>query len=228
MKEHWRKLSARFDALAERERVLVAAAVLAAVVFAFYALALDPVLARKQRLVQQVAETRQNIRNADTLLKALEARPDPNAVRRSYREALRKQLAEIDAAMQGLQAGLVPPERMPKLLEEMVARSRGLQLVTLRTLPSQRFETPGAPSAVAGGAKGAKPPERSPERSIYQHSVEITLQGSYADLHEYLVHLERSPLRMFWGRLNLVSAYPRLTVTLTVHTLSLSKAWLVV
>ena len=68
-----------------------------------------------------------------------------------------------------------------------------------------------------------------PERSIYQHSVEVTLQGSYSDLHEYLVHLERSPLRMFWGQLNLDSVqHPRLKVTLTVHTLSLSKAWLVV
>jgi hypothetical protein len=34
---------------------------------------------------------------------------------------------------------------------------------------------------------------------------------------------------MFWGRLGLDAArYPTLTATLIVHTLSLSKAWLVV
>jgi MSHA biogenesis protein MshJ len=179
---------------------------------------------RKQRLQQQLAETRTNIKSTDTQLKVLETRSDPDAVRRSYRDALRKQLAEIDAAMQGLQAGLVPPERMAKLLEEMVARSRGLQLVALRTLPAQRFETPGTASAAVDGGKGGK----STERSIYQHSVELTLQGSYSELYEYLAHLERSPLRMFWGRLNVESVHPRLTVTLTVRTLSLSKAWLIV
>jgi MSHA biogenesis protein MshJ len=227
MKERWQKLAARFNALAQRERALLFVAVLAGTVLVFHALALDPLLVRKQRLLQQLSETREGIRNADIVLKAVEARADPDAVKRTYRDALRQQLAEIDTSMQGLHAGLVPPERMAKLLDEVVAKNRGLQVVALRTLPVQRFENPGAPSAPAD--KEAKPVSRESERSIYQHSVEVTLQGSYADLHEYLANLERSPLRMFWGRLNLDSAQPpRLTMTLLVHTLSLSKAWLVV
>ena len=230
MKELWQKLTARFNALAQRERALVSAAIVAGTVFVFHAVAIDPLLVRQGRLLQQLTEARQNIRNEDVLMKAAETRVDPDAVKRSYRDALRKQLAEIDASMQGLQAGLVPPERMAKLLEEMTAGSRGVQLVALRTLPVQRFENPGTPAAPvpAPGGKEVKPAPREPERSIYQHGVEVTLQGSYGDIHEYLARLERSPQRMFWGRLNLESAYPRLTVTLTVHTLSLSKAWLVV
>lgn len=228
MKELWLKLAARFNALAQRERTLVFVAAVAGAILVFDAVALEPLMLRKNRLAQQLAETRQNIKIADAALKAAETQADPDAIRRTYRDALRKQLGEIDASMQGLQAGLVPPERMAKLLEEMVAGSRGVQLVALRTLPARRFESPGAPSAPAPGGKEAKPTPREPERSIYQHSVEVTLQGSYADLHEYLARLERSPLRMFWGRLNLESAPPLLTVTLTVHTLSLNKAWLVV
>jgi len=228
MRERLQKLMARFNALAQRERVLIFVAVLAGIALVFHAVAIDPLVVRQQRLAQQLAETRQNIKNGDVVLKAAETRTDPDAVRRTYRDALRKQLEDIDASMQGLQAGLVPPERMPKLLEEMVARSRGLQLMALRTLPVRRFESPGAPSPPAPAGKDAKPAPREPERSIYQHSVEVTLHGSYVDFHEYLAHLERSPLRMFWGRLHLESAHPRLIVTLTVHTLSLSKAWLVV
>ena len=107
---------------------------------------------------------------------------DPDDVRRSYRNALRQQLAEIDQNMQGLQRGLVPPERMAKLLEEMLSRSRGLQLVSLRTLPVQRFETPAAAPAGKAGDKMAKPAPKEPERTVYQHSFEITLQGSYFEL----------------------------------------------
>jgi MSHA biogenesis protein MshJ len=55
------------------------------------------------------------------------------------------------------------------------------------------------------------------------------LQGSYADLHDYLAGLEELPWQMFWGRISLeTEQHPRLRVRLTVHTLSLSKAWLVV
>ena len=227
MREQWRKLAAKFDARAPRERILIFAGVIVAVVLLFDTFALNPLSARHRFLTKQLAETRQNIKTADSLVKAQETAADPDAVKRSYREALRKQLAEIDENMKGLQKGLVPPERMARLLEELLGKSRGLQLVSLRTLPVQRFETPGAPPKAAD--KGAKVPPRDPERSIYQHSFEITLTGSYVDLHDYLVRLEQLPAQMFWGRLNLdAGESPRLSVTLLVHTLSLSKAWLVV
>jgi MSHA biogenesis protein MshJ len=118
---------------------------------------------------------------------------------------------------------------MAKLLEEMLSRSRGLRLLSLRTLPVRRFETPGAASAGKAGDKTAKPAPTDPERTVYQHSFEITLQGSYFELHDYLAQLEKLPWRMFWGRVSVnTEQYPRLRVTLTVQTLSLSRAWLIV
>jgi MSHA biogenesis protein MshJ len=227
LKDQW--LAARFDALQVRERVLVLAAVVVGTALVFDALALQPLEARKKRLTQQLAESRQGIKAAEAVLKGQEAIVDPAEVKRSYRDALRKQLAEIDQGMQGLQRGLVPPERMVKVLEEMLARSRGLQVVALRTLPAQRFETPGAAPLAKAGDKGAKPGPRDPDRTVYQHSFEITLQGSYGDLHDYLAQLEKLPWRMFWGRINVnTEQHPRLRVMLTVQTLSLSKAWLIV
>jgi len=229
MMERWRQLSARFDALMVRERVLVFAAAILGTALIYDALAIRPLEARKKRLEQQVAEARQDIKLAEGLLKAQDATADPAAVKRSYRDALRKQLAEIDENMQGLQRGLVPPEKMAKLLEEMLARSRGLHLVGLRTLPVQRFEAPESTPAPRPGGKGAKPAPQGPDRTVYQHSVEITLQGSYPDLLEYLAQLEKLPWQMFWGRIRVnTDEHPRLRVTLTVQTLSLNKAWLIV
>jgi MSHA biogenesis protein MshJ len=231
LKAQWRVFSARFDALATRERVLVLVATIIGFAFIYDALATRPLEARMKRLTLQVAESRQNVKATDAAMKARDAIVDPDAVKRSYRDALRKQLAEIDESMQGLQRGLVPPEKMAKLLEEMLARSGGLQLVALRTLPVQRFETPGAAPAKPGdkGAKPAPTAGREPERAVYQHSVEITLQGSYPDLLEYLAQLEKLSWQMFWGRISVnTEQYPRLRVTLIVQTLSLNKAWLIV
>ncbi len=228
MKEQWRQLAARFDARPVRERVLLFLGVIVCTILLYQTLALDPIILRQKRVTGQLTETRQNIKTTDIQVRKLETIADPDAVRRSYRDALRKQLAEIDQNMQGLQKGLVPPERMAKLLEQMLDRNRGVQLVSLRTLPAQRFENPAAPAA-RPPEKGAKPAIKEPERNIYQHSFEITLQGSYADLHDYLARLERLPSQMFWGRIRLdTEHYPKLKVTLTVHTLSLNKAWLIV
>lgn len=225
MKDQWKKLSARFDALQLRERALILIGVVIGTALVFDALALQPLDARKKRLERQLAEARNNIRTPEVVMTARDAVVEADAVKRSYRDALRSQLAEIDQSMQGLQRGLVPPERMAKLLEEMLSRSRGLQLISMRTLPLQRFETPGAPSST----KPPKPAPKEPERTVYQHSFEVTLQGSYADLHDYLAQLEKLPWQMFWGRISVnTEQYPRLRVTLTVQTLSLNKAWLIV
>jgi MSHA biogenesis protein MshJ len=226
MKEQWRKLAARFDALLVRERILVLAGVVVCTWLLYDTLVLQPLEARKKRVERQIAEARHNIKLAEVLLSAQGPVADADAVKRAYRDALRKQLAEIDQGIQGVQRGLVPPERMGKLLEEMLSRSRGLQLVTLRTLPVRRVD---AAAVAPAGKPAVKPGAKESERTVFQHGFEMTLQGSYADVHAYLSQLERMPWRMFWGRITVnAEHHPRLRVTLTVLTLSLNKAWLIV
>jgi MSHA biogenesis protein MshJ len=220
MREHLEKLAARFDALPKRERALIAAAVLLAVAFLFYLVLLQPGLAAKKRLSGQLAEAR----NTLATLQQLNARPgeDPFAARRAERDTLRKQLGDIDRSMAQVQRGLVPPERTARLLEDLLRGGSGLQLVSLRTLPVRRFDAAGATEG--GGASEA-------ERQLYQHGFEITVQGLYADVHAYLRRIEGLPWRLFWTRISLSvdpQQYPKLSVTLTVQTISLNKAWLVV
>ena len=229
MNERWRQWSAKFDAMTLRERSLVLAGMIAVTAIIFNFLVLDPLAAKQRRDAQQISEARTVLRAAEDVAKVQKAQPDPDAVRRSYRDALRRQVAEIDQSMQSLQKGLVPPGEMPKLLEGMLARNRGLTLVALRKLPMQRFDAPGAAASAAPAAKDAKPAAGQPERSIYQHGFEITVQGSYGELHDYLARLEKLPWQMFWGSVNVdATEQPKLTLTLIVHTLSLNKAWLIV
>jgi MSHA biogenesis protein MshJ len=229
VKDAWRKLAARYDALTMRERVLVLVGLVAGVALLFEWLALQPLDARKKRLERQIAEARNSMKAAEAVLAAQAPLMDPDDVRRSYRNALRQQLADIDQNMQGLQRGLVPPERMARLLEDMLSRGRGLQLISLRTLPVRRYETPELAPAGKNGNRTAKPAPKDSERTVYQHSFEITLQGSYIELHDYLTQLEKLPWQMFWSRISVnTEQYPRLRATLTVQTLSLNKAWLVV
>lgn len=229
MKEQWQKLAERFGAFQPRERAIILIAVVVGTALIFDAVAFQPAQARRKSLEQQVVQARQQLKTAEVIMQTKQSVGDSHAVKRTYRDALRGRVTEIDQNIKGLEEGMVPPERMARLLEGVLSRTRGLQLMSLRALPPRRVESMAEAPASQAGSKTAKPAVKEPGRTIYQHSFEVTLQGSYSDLHDYLAQLEKLPWQMFWSRINVqTERYPRLRVTLTVQTLSLARAWLIV
>jgi MSHA biogenesis protein MshJ len=224
----WREWSAKFAARSLRERALMTGGAVAVMVMLFDSVALTPLAVQRKRLNGQVAEARAAIKAGEQAMLNGREVVDPDEVKRRYRDELRKQIAEIDGKLQGLQKQLVPPDQVASLLEGVLARERGLALVSLRKLPVQQFQTGGKP-APKGDGKAAGQSAAAGERSIYQHSFEIEVEGSYAELHGYLARLEKLPWQLFWGKAVLDAGHhPRLKLTLTVHTLSMNKDWLVV
>lgn len=220
----WRSWSGQFAARSLRERALMTGGAVAVLLLLFDSFALSPLATQHKRLGGQVAEARAAIKASEQALASGREPLDPDEVKRRYRDELRKQIAELDGRLQGLQKQLVPPEQVANLLEGMLGRERGLALVSLRKLPVQRYQTAGAGPARAEAKSGD-----NGDRSIFQHSFEIEVEGSYAELHEYLQRLEKLPWQLFWGKVALdATKHPRLRLTLTVHTLSMNKAWLVV
>jgi MSHA biogenesis protein MshJ len=103
---------------------------------------------------------------------------------------------------------------MAAVLEDMLTRNRQVRLVSLKTLPVS-----GLLEAREGGAA----------QNVYKHGIELTLQGAYLDLLDYLTRLEKLPVQMFWAQAKMdASEYPRVRLTVIVYTLSLDKNWLVV
>lgn len=220
----WRQWSDKFAARSLRERVLMTGGAVFVVVLLLDTLALNPLAVQYKRLNGQVAEARAAIKAGEQVLASGRDSVDPDEVKRRYRDGLRKQIAEIDGKLQGLQKQLVPPDQVANLLEGVLARERGLALVSLRKLPVQQFQT-----ATGSAGKGEGKGGATGERSIYQHSFEIEVEGSYVDLYGYLSHLEKLPWQLFWGKAELdARKHPRVKLRLTVHTLSMNKIWLVV
>lgn len=62
---------------------------------------------------------------------------------------------------------------------------------------------------------------------IYRHGIEITVQGPYLGLLAYLAALDAMPVKLYWGKAELiVTAYPLSRLTFTVYTLSLDQIWI--
>ena len=229
MREQWQKLAERFGALQPRERIIVLIAVVVGTALIFDAVAFQPAEARKKLLDRQIAEARDNLKRAAELMKTKQSVGDSAAVKRTYRDALRGRLAEVAQNLTGLQKGLVPPERMARLLEGVLSHIHGLELLSLRALPPRRLDAGGGEAAPPTKGKTAKTAPEKSERTIYRHSFEITLQGGYSEVYDYLTRLEQLPWKMFWSELSVqTEQYPRLRVTITVQTLSLTEAWLIV
>ncbi len=229
MKEQWRKLAARIDTLSLRERAMAFAAAVAVAVFTLNALMIDPLAKRNKALSARIVQQQAKMQELQGRIHALKQKQtDPNAANLARREGIKRQISEFDATLQDLQRSLVPAQNMKAVLQEVLARHPRLQLIALRTLPATPLvdlqDKAGKSTATAPGPQKKPAPDTG---SVFRHGLRITLQGGYTDLHDYLTRLEKLPWRMFWSRASLnADDYPRLTLTVTVYTLSLDQAWL--
>lgn len=67
----------------------------------------------------------------------------------------------------------------------------------------------------------------SPTPSLYRHGLQITVEGSFADLLTYVQALEAMPQRVLWGDVAFkVEHYPRAALTLQLYTISRDRHWL--
>ena len=228
MKRFWQRYVEKIDGASLRERVLIFAASATVLIALVNALMIEPQLVTQRRLSREVAQRQGEMRTMQEQLQvlALARQTDPDREIRTQLDALKQKVSAVEAKLVEEQRKFAPPEQVGALLGEMLSRNRKLQLVDLRTLPVVTFA---ANAAEADKAPPQKPAAPANGGQIYRHGVEITVTGSYLDLFAYLRDLEKLPSQLYWGKLDLsVSAYPQVTLKLSVYTLSLNLAWLVV
>lgn len=229
LKARWLAWSARFAALQQREKLLIAGAAIFVILFGGYSFWIEPALLQKARMQKTIAQQQAEQAQVQAQLQALVTQGgDPDAPNRAVLAGLQQELAAADRDIRGFDRILVSPEQAPALLQTLLARHRGLSLVSLTTLPPQPLVAPPPPSKDDGKAATAAP--LAPAGSnIYRHGIEIRIAGSYHDLLAYVAELEGGPQKLLWGGMQLaVRQYPVSELTLTVYTLSLDPAWLVV
>lgn len=196
----------RFDRMSLRERGLVAVAVLACVVMLWTVTLWDPIAARQQTLADELSSLQQTmVSTADTL--DANAKNDPAMLALRQEEQLRKELADINAQLASQSAGLIPPERMVQVIQDVLARQRG---VTLISLHNKRVTTLDASASAP-----------------YVHPVELVVEGRYLDILTYLHALEALEWRFYWKLLELETVrHPTNRVRIEINTLSMDKEWI--
>lgn len=220
MKKTWLLLADRFDALQPRERVILFVGFLAIVLGAFYVLVFDSASLRYQRASKSLEQNDKMLvalrQQALTLTQLTGAAPDVEAQKRIA--DLRASNAALRERLSGANVPLVSPDKMRAVLQDLIAAQKALQLVSMRSLPTEDLlaDTSGNQSAPAAGGP-----------SLYRQGLELTVQGTYRDLAEYLRHVEALPWKVQIDTVSLqTETYPLSRLKIVLRTLSLERSWI--
>ncbi len=206
--------TSRYDALTLRERALIAVSIIA-VVWLAWDWTLHQTLNRRMSAAQSdVASLRLRIVSevavADQLKRALE--DDPNRKLAEEQRGLTDQIDKLDARLEALVGGFVPPSMMPVLLEDVVTHHHGVTLQRVASLPVEPVRQQGSGEIVPG---------------LYRHAMRVELHGGYFPVRDYLKELEEAPWRFSWRSMNYhVEQFPDAVVVLELETMSREKTWL--
>lgn len=215
LRERWRQLVNRIDALSLRERGFILVAVLAVLWAAWDLFLMQPLVQQQEASQARIEQLRTEASRLDDATRQMIERGgvDPDRRLREEIVRLRQELAELDAELEDRTADLIEPRQMARMLEEVLTRETDLRLVSLRNLDAR-------PLVESEDAEG----ERA---HIYRHGVAIEFSGTYLSTLAYLQAVEELPWRFFWDSIHLeVERHPRARVRIVVFTLGTREGML--
>jgi MSHA biogenesis protein MshJ len=198
IKRYWQPIASRIDEMTLRQRGMLFVTLSLAVVALAHMLLIEPVLVKQKALIERAKRDQSQLSavraQLESVIRQQETDPEQNALR-----ALELQLAAAEKSLAAKKEGFAAATRLPGLLKDLLGGGRAVKLESLRVLPGTQLE--GSP--------------------LYRHGVEMTINGTYFDLLQYLSDLERLPARLLWGSAELQAEnYPDVRLTLQVFTLS--------
>lgn len=234
MMQQLKKLQAKIDARAERERAILFVVVAALLVMLALNLVIYPKL-KQIRQAQQKHDT--NLVMMQTNQQELELVnagrvADVDAEVKHQIAENRKRLDALREQASKFEQNLVAPEKMNELLEQVLERNKNLKVIALKSYPVENILKVNLPQDVAGTASVAatSSPALSAnelEVGLFRHEVELVFEGNYLDMLSYLKSLEALPQRLYWNKMHLrVVEYPQSRLSLRVFTVSQEKKWL--
>lgn len=212
MQKEIRNLMAKIDALSLRERGLLFATAIVMLISLWYAVLQMPLAKQAERMSGEVEDLRTRIQSTNQAVEIqitqLSQTDNQTRVRLAQVE---RRIAELDETLEDYTAELIEPSEMARVLEGMLEGQAKLRLLRIGNLGAEPLQTGDEPRDI----------------TLYKHSLEIEVEGSYLAVLDYLRDLEALPWRFYWQVLELESEeYPRNHIRIQVGTLSLTEDWI--
>lgn len=226
---------AKIDDLSVRERAAVFLAILAVAFFIWNSYLMASLDSREKSLKAQLQQkqSEQTALNAELQILISSRQEDPNKQNREKLASLRTQLDKVRTEVTKSTKHLISPNKMAAVLENVLNKTRGLELVEVKGL--------GASPLVSGDkqddkiSSGDEPAvettgdteEDSGFANAYKHGLRVVFNGSFMSTLDYIKELEALENEFIWDNLTFeITEYPDGQVSITVFTLSLDRNWI--
>jgi MSHA biogenesis protein MshJ len=223
LKRSWQAWSMRIDALSFRERILVFLAVAGVALSLMFVGLIEPALKRQEQMLSSATGLQQEIFTLREQL-ATSEQLDQGGINTELGR-LRAEAEALEKLLKARESGLIEPARMMAMLKTLLAEQAGLTLIALEAEPGQPVLLVKAEEEAQAEPAPAelKPPSA---QLFYKHGVTLRLQGSYAQLTDYVARIEAQPWTVQWESARLdARRHPQLELTLKLNTLSREPTW---
>ena len=213
----YRKLSIKFIKVSLREQVLILVCGLAVLILIIFTFFLEPLSDNSKKLKQNIFSAEKEITTLAGQVVDLTNRlkTDPNVPVLKRISMLESRIQSIDRQLGEQTNNLVPANKMASMLESVLAGSKRLKLIELRSI---------APTPLLLEQRQTTD---EPGAGLYRHGVSLMFEGRYFDIQQYLERLEALPWQFYWKKFDyLVDDYPTASVELEIYTLSTNKAFI--
>lgn len=218
MQQQWQQLAEKFNALQQRERVVVLVAAVIMLGVLFFNLAIDPVRLQHNLIEGQLHNLQTQTAQLQKQIQQLQLRQqqDPNFEENRKLGLLETQLSQVNNQLKEKMRGLIEPTQMAKVLEAVLTQNTDLKL--------ERIESLGATPLIP---KNQNADAETPDLGIYRHGMSVEFKGSYLSTLKYLQALDDLPWNFYWDGLTLsVEKYPVSRIVIKVHSLSFHEGWI--
>jgi MSHA biogenesis protein MshJ len=202
-----------FDSRNQRERVLLAATLVVAVLFAWLWLVGQPVFQQIEQLEQNNAGLQAEVDRLDLTAQTLEQEISAGVHRTKEEQLERLQvtLQMIEEELKQKAFDLIGPDEMFGLMGEMLFRESRLRLTSLKR------KQVGPVFSVDEGID---------QPNIYRHVMSVGFTGKFPDVVSYIDRLEHLDWKLIWDSISLTTVeYPKIQVEIEISTLSDSPQW---
>lgn len=222
LNQYWEQAIIKFAAFNGREKKLIIGAILS-LFYGIYTILIAPASVEMSKLNQQIQSNTAQQHSLALQLNILSQQtvhPVETTEQRTIK-TLNTRIAALNEKIDQLKSGLISPQKVPDLLNDLIDDTPALKLVGLETLPSESLL---ATKTENTSQKNAMP--------VFKHGVAMTIEGRYLDLVAYISKLESMPWHILWESAEISvdtepkSAFPLSQLKLVVYSLSLDKAWL--
>ncbi|NOH80953.1 type 4a pilus biogenesis protein PilO [Vibrio sp. RE86] len=214
MQNHWQQWSDKFTQMSAREKWMITLCGFVLVILGLFTLAVEPAMKSTQSLSSQITNTKLGAQRleSDILVMTAKLKKDPDQELNLEYKRLMTESQDLSQQLAEIVENLIAPSQMAQLLEEVLAGSRGLHLVSLVSKPAEPIV----------GDKDNKSLS-----SYYVHPVRLEVTGNYFDIVKYLETLESLPVKYYWRNFQYaVEEHPKARLVLEVYTLGTRREFI--